>query len=267
MPPSPVIVAAAQVGIEPLLMLVDGWPQISAKLETRIGEDPIDTGSSITDHAVANPPVVSMVGVVSDLEGTDRVAEAWQTLYRLQQEVTVMRVITEWGIYEEMLVERAEGSQVGRGLQLELVMRQVLRVEAARVIQPVPVPTGGGAAATTPLPQAFGSADLGRSLAADADFDRGQVVPTPEQYLQVQYQSGTFASASPTTIANLQAQQQALMEQEQYLAALDEYQQIRLGYTDVDTPEPYPNPRQNIEPGFDAVYGRDDIGFDAVFGR
>ena len=245
MPPSPVILAAANVGVDPLLMLVDGWPNITPKLETRIGREPIDSGASVTDHAVADPPILNMLGIVSDLEGTDRVAEAWQTVYQLHQEVTVVRVVTEWGIYEEMLIERAEGRQVGRGLELELVLRQVLRVEAARVLQPVPA----APRATTPLPQAFGSADLARSLAADADFDIGRVIPTPEQYLQLQYQSGdTIASASPTTIANLETQQQALREQERYLAALDEYQRVRISFSEAPTPEPYTNPRQNIPP-------------------
>ena len=242
MPPSPVILAAANVGVDPLLMLVDGWPNITPKLETRIGREPIDTGASVTDHAVADPPVVNMVGIVSDLEGTDRVAEAWQTVYQLHQEVTVVRVVTEWGIYEEMLIERAEGRQVGRGLELELVLRQVLRVEAARVLQPVPA-APGGAGGNVPLPQPFGSADFARSLAADRETSRGLVGLVTDAVIQSEHPSIADLPAVVVTDAAVAAERARAS-----LQVASGFRNAQLFFADNPEPEPFTNPRQTIPP-------------------
>ena len=42
--------------------------------------------------------------------------------------MATLDVITEWGVYREMLIRRAEAPQVNRGMRFTLELEEVLRV-------------------------------------------------------------------------------------------------------------------------------------------
>ena len=54
---------------------------------------------------------------------------------RLHKTVTVS-VITEWGVYNEMLIRRAEAPQVNRGMYFTLELEEVIRVGIAETELP-----------------------------------------------------------------------------------------------------------------------------------
>ena len=116
--------------IDELTAVLDGVQNTTHRLQTRTGTAPQEDGARITDHAVAQPPSLTLVVYVSNRTGTagERPADAWETLRRLHREVTPMTVLTPWGTYTDMLLKRATGQQQGLGLRARLELEQIVRV-------------------------------------------------------------------------------------------------------------------------------------------
>ena len=49
-------------------------------------------------------------------------------LRKLHKDVTAVRVLTEWGNYEEMLLKRCRSTYHGRGMRFFLRLEQIIRV-------------------------------------------------------------------------------------------------------------------------------------------
>ena len=130
MPNRPVIIRA-QTLLTPLIIYVDGYPRRSHKLATRTGGEPLEDGREVTDHAVAEPRMLVLTGIVSDFGGPHRPRTAWRVIEDLHQAEEPIAVVTEWRTYPEMLIARCEGIAQGRGLRFELELREVLRVQGA----------------------------------------------------------------------------------------------------------------------------------------
>lgn len=126
--PNVAIVPSAATRIPIIEGVVDGFPEAIHRLETSTGGEPLEDGRQVTDHAVARQAHLTLTGWVSNFRGGDRPGRAWGTIQRLHRSVTPVRVITEWGVYDEMLIFRAEAPQTSRGLRFTLELREVLRV-------------------------------------------------------------------------------------------------------------------------------------------
>ena len=135
--------AAAQITV--LLDVVDGYPDESHKLETEMGDEPLEDGRDVTDHAVARPKELTLTAWVSDIPGGQRPAEAWREIIRLQESVEPFQVVTEWGTYDEMLIKRCQADKVGRGLVARMDLKEIRRVGV--VDAELPPETLSGAAA------------------------------------------------------------------------------------------------------------------------
>ena len=126
--PNVALIPRAETRIAPLVAVVDGFPDLTHKLETTTGGEPLEDGRAVTDHAVARQSRLVLTGMVGDLNGGDRPREAWETIRRLHKEVAVFTVITEWGTYQEMIIRRAEAPQRARGMRFTLELEQIIRV-------------------------------------------------------------------------------------------------------------------------------------------
>ena len=113
------------------MAVVDGFPDATHKLETTTGGEPLEDGRHVTDHAVARQERLVLTGWVSDLNGGDRPRAAWETLRRLHKSLALLRVITEWGVYEKMIIRRAEAPQHTRGMRFTLELEEVIFVGVA----------------------------------------------------------------------------------------------------------------------------------------
>lgn len=118
--------AAASIGV--LTAVVDGYPAENHRLETAIGGEPLEDGRNVTDHAVAREERLTLTGFVSDFQGGQRPAQAWEAIRTLQRSVTPVDVVTEWATYPEMLIRRAEAPKTGRGMRFTLELQEVIRV-------------------------------------------------------------------------------------------------------------------------------------------
>ena len=122
--------------------VVDGYPGATHKLETTTGGEPLEDGRQVTDHAIARQARLVLEGWVTDFNGGDRPLEAWSTIRRLQKTTTPFLVMTEWGVYPEMLIRRAEAPQTHRGLSFTLELEEVIRVGITLSDLPAPSLSG-----------------------------------------------------------------------------------------------------------------------------
>ena len=115
--------------IEPLVALVDGWPDDTHRTKTRLGGEPIEDGRDVSDHAVALEEEVILEGWVSDFQGRHRPEDAWQAVRDLVKQTSIVEVISELGHYEEMIIRMAEAERIGRGARFRMELQEILRVE------------------------------------------------------------------------------------------------------------------------------------------
>ena len=127
MPNTPLLFNAAT--LDPPI-IVDGFIDDPGThiLETSTGGEPLEDGAQVTDHAISLQEKVTLTGFISDFDGAERPGEGWERLRSLHKAVTPITVTTAWGTYPEMLIRRAEGRPIGRGIEFTLELEQVIRV-------------------------------------------------------------------------------------------------------------------------------------------
>lgn len=128
--PHVALIPALSTTVEPLRAHVDNYLEVKHRLTSKVGMEPVEDGTEVTDHVVAMPAELMLEGMVSDLTqaGNARPAESWAAMQRLHQEAEPMEVITPWGVYGEMVIERLDSRQEGGGMVFELNLRRILRV-------------------------------------------------------------------------------------------------------------------------------------------
>ena len=133
--PNFALIPGAETVISVFADVVDGYPEAVHKLETTTGGEPVERKRqgrreriTATDHAVARQARLTLTGWVSDFNGGDRPLEAWEAIRRRHKEVKPFAVLTEWGVYPEMLIRRAEAPQNSRGMRFTLELEEVIRV-------------------------------------------------------------------------------------------------------------------------------------------
>ena len=126
--PNVALIPRAGTSIAELTAVVDGFPETAHKLETTTGGEPLEDGRNVTDHAIAREEQLTLTGWVSDFNGGERPAEAWENIRRLHREVTTLEVVTEWGTYPEMIISRCNADPHGRGMRFRLELHQIIRV-------------------------------------------------------------------------------------------------------------------------------------------
>ena len=107
---------------------MDGYPTGTHRLETITGREPLEDGTEVTDHAVAQSAQLTLEGWVSDFNGGQRPRAAWDAIRELQKSKAAVTVITEIGLYHNMLIYRAETPQDIRGIRFSIELREIQRV-------------------------------------------------------------------------------------------------------------------------------------------
>jgi len=151
--PNVALIDGAETVISALVDVVDGYPSGVHKLETATAGNPVEFPKGdprggvrqVTDHAVARQARLVLEGWVSDFDGGNRPREAWEEIRRLHKSVTILTVLTEWGVYPEMLIRRAEAPQDARGMRFTLELEEVIRVGVTDVDLPASNITGPAA--------------------------------------------------------------------------------------------------------------------------
>ena len=127
------LILGAGASIDKLDLWVTGYSDVQHELMSQVGQEPIEDGSRITDHVVAMPTKVSMIGYVSDISvGPDAAADSWERIRELHRNKEILRVITEYGVYDEMVIRTADTTATTRGLQFNIQLQQIVRVGVGR---------------------------------------------------------------------------------------------------------------------------------------
>lgn len=142
MPNEAFIVKAATtlIGDNGVLLQHSGITRQQRGLSTRLGGEPLEDGAEITDHAIAAPKTFDLDFVLSDFGGIQQVKERWAVLEAMADAAVTVRVLTETGVYPEMLIKRAESVETGRSMRVKLELREVLRRPKPVYIPPPPPP-------------------------------------------------------------------------------------------------------------------------------
>ena len=136
---TPISISALTV-IEPLMLLVDGFPNRRHNRTVNTSTVRVETGAVITDHAVALPEMLNLTGIVSDFDGAQRVADAYQAIRGLVDPPTLVRVVTEWHIYVEALITSFNATTAGRGMEFQMSLQEIQRAASPIVLPPRPPP-------------------------------------------------------------------------------------------------------------------------------
>lgn len=147
---------------------VDIYASEEHTLELASTDNPIESGATLTDHAVERPRRLTLSGWVADLlprpgvdnsQSAQRGAEAWERIGQFFRDREPVEVVTTLGTYRNMLIEEARApvdASTGRSLKFELKLKQVLWSETATArVAPAAVAERGPAADRT------SQADLG----------------------------------------------------------------------------------------------------------
>ena len=140
--PNFALIPDAATVISVLADVVDGYPEATHKLETTTGGEPLEDGRAVTDHAVARQDRLVLTGWVSDFNGGNRPMQAWAEVRRMHKAVETLTVMTEWGVYREMLIRRAEAPQSARGMRFTLELEEIIRVGLAPAALPASTLSG-----------------------------------------------------------------------------------------------------------------------------
>lgn len=116
--------------IEELRAVVDGFPEEIHRIRAETGDEPLETGAEVTDHAVAKPEQLELTGRVSDLtaQGASRPRACWDAIRELNRNATPVRAVTPWGVYEDMIILEVEAERQGRSMRFTMKLVQIIRV-------------------------------------------------------------------------------------------------------------------------------------------
>ena len=128
--PNIALFPARAANIPVLTAFVDGYPSETHRVGIRAGDEPLEDGTPVTDHAVGKQEEVELVGSVAKLSSSDasRPALAWAQIRKLAKEAIPVRVVTPWGNYPEMVIHDATANSIGGGMEFTIRLREIIRV-------------------------------------------------------------------------------------------------------------------------------------------
>ena len=138
--------------VEELSAVVDGYPGLVHNLRGSVSSVPLERGARISDHYSPDPPRLTFTGWVSDLHisgdefGDDpvfatsrvrapqgmRARRAWNAFRRVNREGVLLRVVSEWGIYSDMVMTKMEAPHDGEGIRFTMELRQAMIASPTR---------------------------------------------------------------------------------------------------------------------------------------
>lgn len=138
---------------------VDGYYAEQHKIRVSKTAYPVESGASLTDHAVREPTKLKLMGWVSDLMPaqaaiprvalSERGSAAWLEILRVLEEREPLTVVTALAVYQNMLLTAAEApvdSTTGLSLRFTLDLEEVLLTNPTRGDGPLVTVSRGPAA-------------------------------------------------------------------------------------------------------------------------
>lgn len=113
--------------------IADLWSEDEHEITVAKTRQPLESGATLTDHAVRLPNKLTLTGLASDLgvRGAQRGAESWERIRELMDARTRFNVWTPVGYYADMLITSAKTTRnagTGGGLIFKIELEEVLLV-------------------------------------------------------------------------------------------------------------------------------------------
>ena len=170
--------------IDPLVGRVDGYLTEEHERNVTKTSYPVESGASLTDHAIREPDKLKLEGWVSDLlpsgEGgqaaplPERSVAAWEEIGKLMTAREPLTVVTSLGVSRDMLITKASATvdrTTGRALRFTLELEEIQFRSLAGITGEELAPAVGGPAdgrVGTTIRGHVETQQLGEELAAAA---------------------------------------------------------------------------------------------------
>ena len=153
------VAGETRILVHGLSRLIDGFPNEEHEVNVTTTPYPVESGASLTDHAVRQPYKLKLTGIVSDVRPgrlastsiplDERAAYGWDEFLRVVNALNTLTIITRLGTYRNMLITKGKAPQdstTGLALILDLEVTEILRANITRTSAPsLPAPTVGPA--------------------------------------------------------------------------------------------------------------------------
>lgn len=136
---------------------VDGYPNEEHRLTLGTTENPVESGSVISDNAVKRREQLRLEGWVSDIQpapgntaSSGRPSDVWDAIVNLFTNKTLLTVITHLRVYRNMLIVRAVApvnKHTGRALRFTIDLSEMLFSDTSLAKFPPNVVDSNGPAA------------------------------------------------------------------------------------------------------------------------
>lgn len=126
----------------------DGFLTVDHQIDVTMTENPVESGSSVVDHAYIKPRQLTMQIIVSDVHrslyqeqfdgGVYRHTKAWDILKKLQSDRIPFSVFTKLGTYDNMLIKSLSATdnvETYRALRATVELQEipVARVKTVKI--------------------------------------------------------------------------------------------------------------------------------------
>ena len=140
--------------------LVDGYPSEEHQLTLGTTDNPVESGSTLTDNAVKRRERLRLQGWVSDIMpapglsvSPGRPTDTWQEIIQLFENKTLLTVVTPLRVYRNMVIVRAvapRDKHTGAALRFTIDLAEVLLADTSLArFPPAAVDPAGPAAERT----------------------------------------------------------------------------------------------------------------------
>ena len=144
------VIPRGPTSIPALVGLTDTYLREQHNSRVRKTNQPVESGSRISDNAVVDPWQVTLTGVASNVDDPARPSRAWAALERMRDELEPVTLVTILKTYETMLLVSFRGPvrrETGTALRFEATF-EYLQFEGTTLTigaLPIPAPTGPAA--------------------------------------------------------------------------------------------------------------------------
>ena len=184
-----ILAGETAIMVEELQDRIDGYYSEEHEVRVNTTRYPVESGASLTDHAVRQPYQLKIKGIVSDVvpgEGASRfitlaqrASYGWNEIIKRTNTFETVTVMTHLGGYRNMLITDAKSKvdeSTGLSLDVDIELTEILRANITRTTVALPQPTQGPA------------------VDRQADTQRGRVTSQVQQAARVRELSNRLSS-------------------------------------------------------------------------
>ena len=127
--PNIALIPEQNTEIDELAAYISGVIDTEYKLDNHVGDEPLEDGANINDHAASTSERIVVNGFVSDLtdERLAAPANCFAKIQQLRRDLQPLTVVTPWVTYDEMIIRSARVREKGLAMTFRLELTKLIR--------------------------------------------------------------------------------------------------------------------------------------------